>query len=66
VPDVSAQWNGEEKGHVVKLRITLLMEHLKRVYAGATNPVIIVCHQETLFEILGVELNNAEYVITEL
>ena len=66
VPDISAHWVGEEKGHVVKLRMTMLLEHLKRVYAGATDPVIIVCHQESLFEVLGVELNNAEYVITEL
>ena len=66
VPDVSAHWVGEEKGHVVKLRMTMLLEHLKRVYAGATDPVIIVCHQESLFEVLGVELNNAEYVVTEL
>jgi broad specificity phosphatase PhoE len=66
VPDVSAHWVGEEKGHVVKLRMTMLLEHLKRVYAGATDPVIIVCHQESLFEVLGVELSNAEYVITEL
>ena len=57
---------GIEGRQSVKFRMTMLLEHLKRVYAESAEPVIIVSHHDALFEILGMSLKNAEYVVTDL
>ena len=66
LPDVGPEWKGIEGRQSVKFRMTMLLEHLKRVYAGSTEPVIIVSHHDALFEILGFSLKNADYVVTDL
>lgn len=47
----------------VKTRAFLLLEHLRRKYADATEPVLIVTHFEVLYEIVGRAFENAEFVI---
>jgi len=66
LPDVGPEWRGIEGRQSVKLRMTMLMEHLKRVYAGAKDPVIIVSHHDALFDLIGYSFKNAEYMITDL
>jgi len=66
LPDVGPEWKGIEGRQSVKLRMTMLMEHLKRVYAGATDPVIIVSHHDALFNLIGYSFKNAEYMLTDL
>jgi hypothetical protein len=46
--------------------MTMLMEHLKRVYAEAQDPVIIVSHHDALFDLIGYSFKNAEYIVTDL
>ena len=66
LPDVGPEWKGIEGRQSVKLRMTMLMEHLKRVYAGATDPVIIVSHHDALFDLIGYSFKNAEFLVTDL
>jgi len=66
LPDVGPEWRGIEGRQSVKLRMTMLVEHLKRVYAGATDPVIIVSHHDALFELIGYSFKNAEFLVTDL
>jgi broad specificity phosphatase PhoE len=66
LPDVGPEWRGIEGRQSVKLRMTMLMEHLKRVYAGAKDPVIIVSHHDALLDLVGYSFKNAEYMITDL
>lgn len=66
LPDVGPEWKGIEGRQSVKLRMTMLVEHLKRVYAGATDPVIIVSHHDALFDLIGYSFKNAEFLVTDL
>jgi len=66
LPDVGPEWRGIEGRQSVKLRMTMLMEHLKRVYAGTKDPVIIISHHDALFDLIGYSFKNAEYMITDL
>jgi broad specificity phosphatase PhoE len=66
LPDVGPEWKGIEGRQSVKLRMTMLMEHLKRVYAGSTDPVIIVSHHDALLDLIGYSFKNAEFVVTDL
>jgi len=63
LPNVVSQWTEEEPGHVVKQRMTMLLEHLKRKYTSGN--VLIVCHQESIYEVVGRGLANAEFVVWE-
>lgn len=63
LPDVAAQWDEDEPEHVVKMRVNMLLDHLKRKYTSGT--VIIVSHYETLLEVVGRGLANAEFVVCE-
>jgi len=65
LPDSGPEWNGPEPHQSVMLRMTMLIEHLKRVYAGAEHPVLIVSHHDAIFEVLGRSLKNAEFVVTD-
>jgi broad specificity phosphatase PhoE len=56
-------WDEDEPQDTVKMRVTMLLEHLNRKYKSGT--VIIVSHYETLFEVVGRGLNNAEFVVWE-
>jgi broad specificity phosphatase PhoE len=66
LPDVGPEWKGIEGRQSVKLRMTMLMEHLKQVYAGAEDPVIIVSHHDALFELIGYSFKNAEFLVSDL
>jgi broad specificity phosphatase PhoE len=66
LPDVGPEWRGIEGRQSVKLRMTMLMEHLKRVYAGEKDPVIIISHHDALLDLVGYSFKNAEYMITDL
>ena len=66
LPDIGPEWRGIEGRQSVKLRMTMLMEHLKRVYAGATDPVIIISHHDALLDLVGFSFKNAEYMVTDL
>jgi len=66
LPDVGPEWKGIEGRHSVKLRMTMLVEHLKRVYAGAKDPVIIVSHHDALLDLIGYSFKNAEFMVTDL
>lgn len=63
LPDVPSHWNEDEPQHVVKMRMNMLLEHLKRRYTSGT--VIVVSHFEALYGIVGRGLNNAEFVVTQ-
>jgi len=63
LPDVAAHWDEDEPQHVVKMRVDMLLEHLKRKYTSGT--VIVVSHYEVLFEVVGRGLANAEFVVWE-
>jgi broad specificity phosphatase PhoE len=63
LPSFASYWVEEEPAHVVKQRMTMLLEHLKRKYTSGT--VIVVSHYEALFEIVGRGLANAEFVVLE-
>ena len=52
-----------ETQYAVKQRFTMLLEHLRRKYTSGA--VLIVSHYETLFDIVGRGLNNAEFVVLE-
>jgi broad specificity phosphatase PhoE len=66
LPDVGPEWKGIEGRQSVKLRMTMLVEHLKRVYAGAKDPVIIVSHHDALLDLIGYSFKNAEFMVTDL
>ena len=66
LPDVGPEWRGIEGRQSVKLRMTMLMEHLKRVYAGSKDPIIIVSHHDALLDLVGYSFKNAEFMITDL
>ena len=61
LPSVVSHWVEEEPGHVVKQRMMMLLEHLKRKYTSGT--VLIVCHQDSIYEVIGRALANAEFVV---
>ena len=61
LPEVAAHWDEDEPEHVVKMRVMMLLEHLKRKYTSGT--VIVVSHFEALYEVVGRGLANAEFVV---
>jgi broad specificity phosphatase PhoE len=66
LPDVGPEWKGIEGRQSVKFRMTMLLEHLKRVYAGSAEPVIIVSHHDALLDLVGYSFKNVEYMVTDL
>jgi broad specificity phosphatase PhoE len=63
LPNVASQWTKDEPQHVVKMRMTMILEHLKRKYTSGV--VVVVSHYEALYEIIGRRLDNAEFVVWE-
>jgi broad specificity phosphatase PhoE len=63
VDDTQTAVEAGESQEAVKARVNLIVEYLRRKYADATSPVLIVTHFEVLYELFGRAFANAEFVV---
>jgi broad specificity phosphatase PhoE len=54
-----------ETQEAVKARVNIIIKYLRRKYADATTPVLIVTHFEVLWDLFRRAFANAEFTILE-